>query len=110
MLILRAGLYLGVVVAAWATWASAGAGYPMETALLRGLLAFMPVVFVAYLAELVVVTAPVGHHAEGERGAAYEQEMEAAAAASAGQNEDRTPASLPAARERAVAMERRQAA
>lgn len=59
MLILRAGLYIAVALAVYATWASANAGYPIETAMLRGLLAFMGGSFVAYLAELVVMTAPV---------------------------------------------------
>lgn len=58
MVILRAGLYLGSGIALLATWLSLGAGYPMEVATLRGLLAFMASGTVAYLAELVVMTAP----------------------------------------------------
>lgn len=59
MLILRAGLYVSITLGVYATWASSSAGYPIETAMLRGLLAFMAGSFVAYLAELVVMTAPV---------------------------------------------------
>lgn len=55
MIVFRAGLYLAVVVAAIAVWAALGAGYAMETALLRGLLAFVPVVFCAYLVELAML-------------------------------------------------------
>lgn len=110
MLILRAGLYLAVVVAAWTVWASLGAGYHVETAIVRGLLAFLPVVFVAYLAEIVVVTAPVPHREAGKRGAAYEDETVRVEDDAHTEQENRTPASLPAARERATAMERRAAA
>jgi hypothetical protein len=59
MLILRAGLYVAVALGVYTTWASSSAGYPIETAMLRGLLAFMAGSFVSYLAELVVMTAPV---------------------------------------------------
>lgn len=58
MLILRIGLYAAIAMAALATWASTSAGYPIEVAMVRGLLAFMGGSFVAYLAELVVMTAP----------------------------------------------------
>jgi hypothetical protein len=58
MVILGAGLYLSAGLGALATWLSLGAGYPMEVAAVRGLLAFMAVGFVAYIAELVVMTAP----------------------------------------------------
>lgn len=110
MLILRAGLYLAVVVAAWTVWVSMEAGYHVETAIVRGLLAFLPVVFVAYLAEIVVVTAPVPHREAGERGAAYESETGRAEDEAHAEEDNHTPASLPAARERATAMERRTAA
>lgn len=58
MLILRIGLYVAIAMAALATWMSASAGYPIEVAMLRGLLAFMACSLVAYFAELVVMTAP----------------------------------------------------
>lgn len=58
MLILRAGLYVAALFALYVTWASRNAGFPIEVATLRGLLTFMAVIFVAYLAELVVLTAP----------------------------------------------------
>jgi hypothetical protein len=58
MLILRIGLYIAVGMAALATWMSASAGYPIEVAMVRGLLAFMACSLVAYFAELVVMTAP----------------------------------------------------
>lgn len=62
MLILKAGLYLALAVTAYVVWASSGAGYSIEVALLRGAVAFMGVTFVAYLAEIVVMTAPVAGH------------------------------------------------
>jgi hypothetical protein len=58
VLLLRAGLYAGALIALYATWASHQAGYHIEVALLRGLVAFMAASVVAYCAELVVATAP----------------------------------------------------
>lgn len=55
---LRFGLNAGAVVVVLATAASWWAGYTVEVALLRGLLAFPLVAFVAFFAELVVATAP----------------------------------------------------
>lgn len=104
MLILRVGLYVSVIAALYVAWASSGAGYAIEVAMLRGLLAFMAVTFVAYLAELVVLTAPptrrgvgvaVGEDLEGD------DEIE---------DEDE-PTNLPAVRaERDVAADERRAA
>ena len=57
MPLLRFGLQVGalvVVIAAAASWL---AGYAVEVALLRGLLAFPLVAFAAFFAELVVSTA-----------------------------------------------------
>lgn len=59
MIILRAGLYLAMAVACLATWLSWQAGYQLEVATVRGVVAFMAVSFIAYLAELVVMTAPM---------------------------------------------------
>lgn len=64
MLLLRLGLYAAAIGALYATWASSQAGYPLEVALLRGLLAFMAISAIAYIAELIVVTAPVPRGAE----------------------------------------------
>ncbi len=58
MPLLRWGLNAGALVAIAATVASWMAGYSVEVALLRGLLAFPLVAFAAYFAELVVSTAP----------------------------------------------------
>ncbi|TAJ18021.1 MAG: hypothetical protein EPO65_09835 [Dehalococcoidia bacterium] len=58
MPLLRWGLNAGALVAIAAAVASWMAGYAMEVALLRGLLAFPLVAFAAYFAELVVSTAP----------------------------------------------------
>ncbi len=58
MLILRIGLYIAIAMAALATWMSSSAGYPIEVAMVRGLLAFMACSLVSYFAELVVMTAP----------------------------------------------------
>ncbi|MGE3961792.1 MAG: hypothetical protein AB7F65_08945 [Dehalococcoidia bacterium] len=58
MVLLRFGLYVSVGLAVLATWLSSSAGYPAEVALLRGLLAFMAGSLVAYVAELIVMTAP----------------------------------------------------
>ncbi|MCK9486202.1 MAG: hypothetical protein M0R73_05780 [Dehalococcoidia bacterium] len=68
MLILRAGLYVALGFALYVTWASREAGFPIEVAMLRGLLTFMAVAFVSYLAELVVLTAPAGRTHPGRRG------------------------------------------
>ena len=61
MLILRAGLEGAVGLAIIATWQSTSVGYPIEVAMLRGLLAFIAGSLVAYAAELVVLTAPPVH-------------------------------------------------
>lgn len=55
---LRFGLNAGALVVLLATVASSWAGYTVEVALLRGLLAFPLVAFVAFFAELVVATSP----------------------------------------------------
>lgn len=87
MLILRSGLYVAMALALYTTWASSNAGYPIETAMLRGLLAFMAGSFVAYLAELVVMTAPVKQLRDPQGGAgengAHDRDDEASETASA---------------------------
>lgn len=62
MVILRAGLYIAGAIAVLATWQSSSVGYPIEVAMARGLLAFMAASLVAYVAELVVLTAPPSTH------------------------------------------------
>lgn len=59
MLIMRLGLVIAGLGFLIATVGSMRAGYPAEMALVRGLLSFMALSFVAYLGELVVVTAPL---------------------------------------------------
>jgi len=58
VLILRVGLYISIGLAILATWTSSSVGYPIEVAMVRGLLAFMAGGLVSYVAELVVMTAP----------------------------------------------------
>ena len=58
MLILRFGLYVAIAMAVLATWSSSTSGYPIEVAMVRGLLAFMACSLVSYVAELIVMTAP----------------------------------------------------
>ena len=60
MPLLRWGLIAGALTSVVASAASYLAGYAMEMSLLRGLLAFPPVAFTAFFAELVVSTAPPG--------------------------------------------------
>lgn len=67
MLLLRIGLYLAVAMAALATWLSWQAGYPMEVATVRGVVAFMAVSFVAYLARVRLQPATPGRHARRSR-------------------------------------------
>jgi hypothetical protein len=59
MLVLRLGLTVAALGFVIASVASYRAGYPAEVALVRGLLSFMALSFVAYLGELVVVTSPL---------------------------------------------------
>ncbi|MEX1022292.1 MAG: hypothetical protein WD058_04000 [Dehalococcoidia bacterium] len=104
MLILRLGLYLAVALALWATWASAGAGYAIEVAMLRGLVAFMALAFVAYLGEIVVMTAPPARRKAVELPAAQ-------AAPEDEDDEDNVPVNLPALRgERSASADDRRAA
>lgn len=58
MPLLRFGLNAGALVVVIASVASWLAGYTVEVALLRGLLAFPLVAFAAFFAELVVSTSP----------------------------------------------------
>lgn len=102
MVILRAGLHLSALVALYATWASREAGYAIEVAMLRGLVAFMAVIFVAYLAELVVLTAPPARR----RPAATETERDGDPV-----DDEDHPVNLPTVRaEREVAADQRRAA
>lgn len=82
MPILRIGLLLGALGFLYVSWASYDAGFPVEVALVRGVLSFMALGFVAYLGELVVATAPPvpivqlseDEAAEGDDMADYESE------------------------------------
>jgi len=56
MVVMRLGLTVAALGFLIATIGSMRAGYPAEIALVRGLLSFMALSFVAYLGELVVVT------------------------------------------------------
>ena len=58
MAVLRLGLTIAALGFLIATIGSVRAGYPLEIALVRGLLSFMALSFVAYLGELIVVTVP----------------------------------------------------
>lgn len=64
MLVLRAGLYVAGVGALFTAWASLGAGYPAEVAILRGLVAFMAMSVLGYAGEIVVATAPPARRRE----------------------------------------------
>lgn len=64
MPLLRFGLTAGALVAVIASVASWLAGYTVEVALLRGLLAFPLVAFAAFFAELVVSTSPMAKVAD----------------------------------------------
>ncbi len=66
MPILGLGLAVSGIAFLGVAWLSWSAGFPAEVALLRGLIAFMAINFVAYLGELVVATAPPVERAEAE--------------------------------------------
>lgn len=59
MLLLKSGLKLAVVAALFAGVASVVLGYPTEMAILRALVVWGVIAFVAFIAELVVATTPV---------------------------------------------------
>lgn len=59
MLLLQAGLVAATVVCLFVTGGALDRGFPIEVALLRGLLAFMAIALLAYVSELVVSTAEV---------------------------------------------------
>ncbi len=103
MTLLRYGLYIAVAFAVLATWQSTAAGYPIEVALLRGLIAFMASSLVAYFAELVIMTAPpvARPSARAHRGAVRDED----------EYEASQPVSLPAIRaERDAAVDESRAA
>ena len=105
MLILRIGLYLAVAAAAYVVWASYGAGFAIEVAMLRGLVAAMAIAFVAYLGELVVMTAPPRQRAQADPPHAE------APRADAEPDPSMEPVNLPAVRaERTAAADKRRAA
>lgn len=94
MPLLRWGLNAGAVVTVATSIASWMAGYTVEVALLRGLLAFPLIAFAAYFAELVISTAPAA----------------AGGTATDGTSDQRTPANLAQARaDRDASAERRAA-
>lgn len=66
MLVLKIGLYFAAAAWCWVSWSSWSAGYPAEVALLRGMVAFGAVSFLAYLGELIVATAPPPRRARVE--------------------------------------------
>lgn len=93
MLILRVGLYVSIALAVVATWTSSSVGYPIEVAMVRGLLAFMAGGLVSYVAELVVMTAPPPAHPNEHAG-----RTEYAADDDTEYDERMEPVSLPAIR------------
>lgn len=58
MLFFRAALGIAVVTAATVTGLSLGSGFPMEVALLRGLLMVFPVIGVGYAMERIASAPP----------------------------------------------------
>lgn len=58
MPVLSIGLVVGAVIGAFVAGGSLDAGFPVEVAIVRGVIGFMAVAVVGYLGELVVVTAP----------------------------------------------------
>lgn len=58
MPVLSIGLVVGAVAGAVVAGGSLDAGFPVEVAIVRGVIGFMAVAVVGYLGELVVVTAP----------------------------------------------------
>ena len=60
---MRVGLLIGAGAALWVALASWLAGYDQEVAILRGVLAWVLVMLVAYVGELIVSTTP-RHQAE----------------------------------------------
>ncbi len=96
MPLLRWGLNAGAILTVVAFVASWMAGYTVEVALLRGLLAFPLVAFAGYFAELVISTAPPA--------------MAGRPSASDGTSNERKPADLAQARaDRETPAERRAA-
>jgi hypothetical protein len=95
MLILRAGLYLAAAMACVASWLSWQAGYAVEVATVRGLVVFMGISFVAYLAELVVMTAPLPNQ-RTRASANFERDPSARATDRLGDADE--PVNLPAVR------------
>ena len=79
MAILQLGLIVGALCFLYVVWASWSAGYPPEVASLRGVVAFGAVAIVAYVGELIVVTAPGGE----QQAAQHAAESGAAAPATA---------------------------
>ncbi len=75
MLFLLAALVLGTVACVVVTGGSLQFGYPIEVAIARGLVAFIGLSIVGYLAELVVATAPPPARAETSRAGVLRREV-----------------------------------
>lgn len=91
MPILRLGLILGTLGFGYVTWASTDAGFPIEIAVVRGMLAFMGLSFVAYVGELVVATAPSAAAGGSADGAADETDAATAEADAERDRDDDEP-------------------
>lgn len=87
MEVMRIGLWVASAVAVLGAWSSWQAGFPPELAVVRGTIAFVAVSFVAYIAALVVATAPPvasgdAQQRTGQRGPAGRTSADVAAPAS----------------------------
>ena len=58
MAFLQIGIVVAFVVGAFVVGAALDRGFPIEVAIVRGVVAFMAVSFAGYVGDLVVVTAP----------------------------------------------------
>lgn len=78
MPVLSIGLVVGAVLGAFVAGGSLDRGFPVEVAIVRGVVGFMAVAVVGYLGELVVVTAPAKREAEKPAERAGEREARSA--------------------------------
>lgn len=73
---LSVALVIAAVSGAFVSGGAIDRGFPVEVAMVRGVIAFMAVAFAGYLAELVVVTAPRRERTAGRQPAPTEDSEE----------------------------------
>ncbi len=111
MLFMRLAIYAGALGSVLAAWVSVESGLALEDAATRGIVVFLGLATAGYVADLVVVTTPPVPRSPAGGGSSGAEQGEVDAVQAPGTTGDeRTPASIAAAREERRSAPERQAA